>query len=172
MHFDVARGTKKKLIVVSDIFWCNFHNCLEHPPSWNSQPIYRWLKFPVWIVQCRKSVRKKFRPFTSSPIVLSSNRIFHLPLCLCPSITFKWLGLKKFCKYWTIFGQWNETCFSPEQNSISLVLLMIESDSPKICFEWVIIISMTCNVMVAGCGPHPLSSHRPSLSWLGFAGGK
>ena len=44
--------------------------------------------------------------------------------------------------------------------TISLVLLMIESDSPKICFEWVIIISMTCNVMVAAI------SHRPSLSWL------
>ena len=39
--------------------------------------------------------------------------------------------------------------------TISLVLLMIESDSPKICFEWVIIISMTCNVMVAGCGHIP-----------------
>ena len=106
---------KKKFIVVSHIFWCNFHNCLEHPPSWNSQPIYRWLKFPVWIVQCRKSVWKKFRPFTSSPIVLSSKECsINQPLFICPSLKFKWFGLKKLeSNYWTIFVQVKWGLFFP-----------------------------------------------------------
>ena len=106
---------KKKFIVVSDIFWCNFHNCLEHPPSWNSQPIYRWLKFPVWIVQCRKSVWKKFRPFTSSPIVLSSKEYsINQPLFICPSLKFEWFSLKKLeSNYWTIFVQVKWGLFFP-----------------------------------------------------------